>query len=111
MRNIPIRATSTGSAEAMQPTRSYFDGSLGVVRPLYEMTRGELSRLARLGKAPVVPESCPAESGTRRARVTAALGALGSDQKRVRRQLFWAAVRQLGAIEDASGSARSLRSG
>jgi len=94
----------TGNAEALRPCRSYFDGSVVVVRPLYEIKNSELVRLTRLAQAPVHPGRCPQDGRTRRARVKAALGALGTDQRRVRRQVFWAAVRQLEARQRDNGS-------
>ena len=42
----------TGTAETMPPVRSYFDGTVTVVRPLYELQRRELARLSRLAGFP-----------------------------------------------------------
>lgn len=86
----------TGTAETMAPVRSYFSGAVEVVRPLYEIQRGRLARLARLAGFPPPASACPQEGSARRERVAAALGALGGDERRVRRQLYWAAVRTLG---------------
>lgn len=84
----------TGNGEAMPPVRSYFDGAVTVVRPLFELQRRELERLGRLGSFPVQPERCRNAERARRRRVGRALAALGRDERLVRRQLFWAVVRQ-----------------
>ncbi len=83
----------TGNGALMPPVRSYFDGAMTLVRPLFEIQRRELERLARLGAFPVQPEGCRAAGEGRRQRVVSALAALGRDQRLVRRQLFWAVVR------------------
>lgn len=86
----------TGRGEAIAPLRVYFDGTVTVVRPLYELRKSEVERLARLGSFPPAPARCDRELDARRRRVVDALASLGRDQRLVRRQLFWAAVRQLG---------------
>jgi len=85
----------TGQGEALAPSRSYFEGTVTVVRPLYELRKPEIERLARLGSFPATSPLCGREGDTRRRRVADALASLGRDQRFVRRQLFWAAVRQL----------------
>jgi tRNA 2-thiocytidine biosynthesis protein TtcA len=85
----------TGRGEALSPSRSYFDGAVTVVRPLYELRKPEIERLARLGAFPAASRPCGREKDSRRERVADALASLGRDQRLVRRQLFWAAVRQL----------------
>jgi tRNA(Ile)-lysidine synthase TilS/MesJ len=87
----------TGTASAMAAKRSYFDGAVTVIRPLHELRRGEIERMARLADAPPPIAACPAEPDNKRARVQAALRSLGKDQTLVRRQLYWAAVRELEA--------------
>ena len=87
----------TGTAEVIPPVRSYFGGVVTVVRPLYELRRQEIRRLADRCGFPPLPTPCPGEEHARRDRVRAVLAALGRDEKRVRRQLFWAAMRQLEA--------------
>jgi tRNA 2-thiocytidine biosynthesis protein TtcA len=84
----------TGTSEAMPPVRSYFDGAITVVRPLFELQRREILRLARLAEFPEPIPKCRQEYEARRERVREALSALGRDQSLVRRQLYWAAVRQ-----------------
>jgi len=85
----------TGTAEVMRPVRSYFSGAVTMVRPLYELQRRELARLARLAGVPEPADACSRDHDARRGRVRQVLAALGRDQTRVRRQLYWAAVRQL----------------
>ena len=85
----------SGTAEAIPPIRVYFSGAVTIVRPLYELKRGELHRVARLASLPEPVPACGRESDTRRERVRSVLGSLGADQALVRRRLFWAAVRQL----------------
>lgn len=84
----------TGNGETIPPVRSYFDGAVKIVRPVYELQRKELVRLARLADFPEPVTRCRREDETKRESVRKALAALGRDQSRVRRQLFWAAVRQ-----------------
>jgi tRNA 2-thiocytidine biosynthesis protein TtcA len=84
----------TGNAEGIPPVRSYFDGAVTVVRPLYELQRRELVRLGRLADFPEPVACCRREDQARRERIRRALSALGRDQNLVRRQLYWAAVRQ-----------------
>lgn len=84
----------TGHAESIPPVRSYFDGAVTIVRPLYELQRRELVRLGRLADFPEPVASCRREDEARRERIRRVLSALGRDQNRVRRQLYWAAVRQ-----------------
>jgi tRNA 2-thiocytidine biosynthesis protein TtcA len=85
----------TGTAEVMPPVRSYFGGAVTIVRPLYELRSGELARVSRLADLPQPVGGCRREDEARRQRIRKMLSALGRDQGRVRRQLFWAAVRQL----------------
>ena len=84
----------TGNAEAIPPVRTYFESAVTIVRPLYELQRRELVRLARLADFPEPIARCRREDEARRERVREALSALGRDQNLVRRQLYWAAVRQ-----------------
>jgi len=83
-----------GSPAVLPPLRRYFGGAITLVRPLYELKKPEIVRLARLCGFPEVPASCPLERDTRRDRIRAVLAALGRDERKVRRHLFWAAVRQ-----------------
>lgn len=83
----------TGTPETIPAVRSYLDGAVTLVRPLYELRRGELARLARLAGFPQPIDRCRREDEARRQKVRDALAAMGKDQKLVRRQLFWAAVR------------------
>ena len=85
----------TGTAETIPPVRSYFDGAVTVVRPLYELQRRELVRLARLAEFPKPVARCRREDEARREKIRRALSAMGRDQNLVRRQLYWAAVRQV----------------
>jgi tRNA 2-thiocytidine biosynthesis protein TtcA len=90
----------TGNAESLPPIRSYFDGTVTIVRPLYELQRRELVRLGRLAEFPEPVARCRREDEARRERVRKALSALGRDQSLVRRQLYWAAVRQIEESEE-----------
>ena len=95
----------SGTGEVMPPVRSYFDGAVTLVRPLYELKSKELRRLGRLAAFPAPVEKCPRESEARRERVREALASFGRDQDVVRRHLFWSVVRQLdsGADRTARG--------
>ncbi len=85
-----------GRSETLAPVRRYFADAVRVVRPLYEIRRPEIRRLAARCAFPDPPPKCPRETEhARRNRVEAALAALGPDQRTVRRQLYWAAVRGL----------------
>jgi tRNA 2-thiocytidine biosynthesis protein TtcA len=84
----------TGHPDLLAPARSYFAGAVTVVRPLYEIRKRELVRLSHLARLPQPVEACGREREGRRRRVVAALAALGRDETLVRRQLFWAAVRE-----------------
>ncbi len=84
----------TGNAESIPPVRSYFDGAVTIVRPLYELQRRELVRLGRLADFPEAVVRCRREDQARRERIRKMLSVLGRDQNLVRRQLYWAAVRQ-----------------
>lgn len=86
----------TGTAEVLAPRRTYFDGAVTVVRPLVEIRRQEIHRLARLCGFPDSPPACPRQGAARRDRVREVLAALGRDERTVRRHLFWAAMR--GAV-------------
>lgn len=94
----------TGTAEAMPPARSYFGGAVHLVRPLYELQRRELERLVRLAGIPEPASPCAVDSRTRRDTVRGVLAALGRDQSLVRRQLFWAAVRQVSEVDSENGA-------
>ena len=83
----------TGTSDLLPPMRSYFDGAITVVRPLYELRKAELVRMARLCAFPATVQPCPNQSHTKRDLVRAALRQLGRDERNVRRHLFWAAVR------------------
>jgi len=84
----------TGNGESIPPVRSYFDGVVTIVRPLYELQRRELVRLGRLADLPEPVARCRREDQARRERIRNMLSVLGRDQNLVRRQLYWAAVRQ-----------------
>ena len=84
----------TGNGESIPPVRSYFDGAVTIVRPLYELQRRELVRLGRLADLPEPVARCRREDQARRERIRNMLSVLGRDQNLVRRQLYWAAVRQ-----------------
>ena len=90
----------TGRGEIMPPERDYFRGAVRLIRPLYEVRKDELERVARLAGAPVQAARCARERDSRRASVRSMLDVLGRDQRRVRRQLYWAAVRQLEGGSD-----------
>jgi len=94
----------TGTPEVIPPVRSYFDGAVTVVRPLYELQRRELARLARLADFPRPPARCRREDEARREKVRKALSALGRDQSLVRRHLYWAAVREYSGTETGTGT-------
>lgn len=87
----------TGTAETLAPIRSYFDDAVTLVRPLYELRKGELRRLAERCAYPRAAPPCALEADSRREQIRRMLAMLGRDQRRVRRQLYWAAVRQLEA--------------
>jgi tRNA 2-thiocytidine biosynthesis protein TtcA len=86
----------TGSAETIPPVRSYFDGAVTLVRPLFELWRREIQRLGQLADFPESSAGCRRQGEERRERVREALSVLGRDQKLVRRQLYLAAVRENG---------------
>ena len=90
----------TGNSESIPPVRSYFDGAVTIVRPLYELQRRELVRLARLANFPEPVARCRREDEARRERIRRVFSALGRDQNLVRRQLYWAAVRQYEESEE-----------
>ena len=85
----------TGTPDVLPPIRRYFGGAVTVVRPLYELRKAELVRMARLCGFPEPVQSCPNQPNTTREKVGAALRQLGRDERNVRRHLFWAAVRSL----------------
>jgi len=87
----------TGTGGALPPVRSYFSGAVRVIRPMVEIRRAEIGRLAARAGFPSPPAACSREGDddARRGRVQKVLRALGHDEGRVRRQLFWAAVRRL----------------
>ncbi len=87
----------TGRAEVLAPRRSYFDGAVELVRPLIELRRAEIHRLARLCGFPAPPAPCPHQDAARRDRVRAVLAALGRDERTVRRHLYWAAMREVSS--------------
>lgn len=84
----------TGNGETIPPVRSYFNGAVTIVRPMYELQRRELVRLGRLADFPEPVARCRREDQARRERIRNMLSVLGRDQNLVRRQLYWAAVRQ-----------------
>ncbi len=84
----------TGTAEALPPLRSYFDGAVTVVRPMYELQHRELLRMARLARLPEPYAGCDRDRRSKRGKIREVLAGLGRDQRLVRRQLYWAAVRQ-----------------
>jgi tRNA 2-thiocytidine biosynthesis protein TtcA len=90
----------TGMAESLAPVRSYFGDTVTLVRPLYELRRGEIGRLVRLARLPVVESQCVREDTARRKRIAEVLRALGPDQRVVRRHLYWAAVRNIEGGEE-----------
>lgn len=99
----------SGSGDALPPRRDYFDGAISVIRPMIEIRRAEIARLARLAMLPVPIPPCPLEEGGKRAKVENALRSLRPDEKLVRRQLFWAAMRDLGASVRECGAPEGRR--
>jgi tRNA(Ile)-lysidine synthase TilS/MesJ len=93
----------SGTAETIPPVRSYFGGAVTVVRPLYELKKQEIVRLARLADLPEAVSPCTMERDARRGKIRKVLGALGRDQALVRRQLYWAAARGLEQTDSDAG--------
>lgn len=93
----------SGTAETIPPVRSYFGGAVTVVRPLYELKKQEIRRLARLADLPDAISPCTMERDAKRGKIRKVLAALGRDQSLVRRQLYWAAVRELEKPEEDTG--------
>lgn len=93
----------SGTAETMPPVRSYFGGAVTVVRPLYELKKMEIARLARLADLPQPVSPCTMEREAKRGKIRKVLAALGRDQSLVRRQLYWAAVRELEQPDEDTG--------
>jgi len=91
----------TGTPESLPPRRDYFGGVISVIRPMHEIRQAEIHRLARLAELPQSVPACPREADARRDRVREVLKSFGRDQRLVRRQLYWAAVRQLGDPESS----------
>jgi tRNA(Ile)-lysidine synthase TilS/MesJ len=89
----------TGTGDVLPPYRAYFGGVVTVVRPLYEAPAREIRRVASLCGYPVDPVRCTVEGSARRNRIREMLGALGRDQRRVRRVVFQKIVR---LYEDAA---------
>ncbi len=87
----------TGRSDVLAPKREYFSGAVRLIRPLYEIRRAEIRRLAARWGFPPPPPTClrEEEDSDRRGRVQRMLRTLGHDEDRVRRQLFWATVHQL----------------
>lgn len=92
----------TGSGDSLLPRRDYFDGAVSVIRPMIEIRRSEIERVARLADIPEPAPPCPEEAPGRRAKVAEALRSLRPDEKLVRRHLFWAAMRKIDAESDGS---------
>jgi tRNA 2-thiocytidine biosynthesis protein TtcA len=99
----------TGSGESLPPVRSYFDGAVTIVRPMHELQKKELVRLARLADFPEPAKGCRREDETRRERIRSSLAALGRDQSLVRRQLYWAAVREYSGTESETETGAGSR--
>lgn len=93
----------SGTAEAIPPVRSYFGGAVTIVRPLFELKKRELVRLARLADLPEPVSPCTMERDAKRGKIRTVLAALGRDQTLVRRQLYWAAVRQIEKSDTETG--------
>ncbi len=91
----------SGTADVLPPYRTYFDGMLTVVRPLFEASALAIRRMARLCGYPVTASDCPVEETAKRNRVRSVLSALGKDEKRVRRVLFQKIVR---TFEEQAGA-------
>jgi tRNA 2-thiocytidine biosynthesis protein TtcA len=83
----------SGTGDVLPPYRTYFDGMMTVVRPLFEAPALAIRRVARLCGYPVTASGCAVEESAKRDRVRAVLSALGRDEKRVRRVLFKKIVR------------------
>ncbi len=93
----------SGSPDVLPPSRGYFDGAITVVRPLYELRAGEIRRMGRICGVPVVENACPLDGSTSRETVRRVLGALGREERLVRRNLFWQVVRRLEEAPVTSG--------
>lgn len=87
----------TGRPEVLPRVRSYLGGAVTLVRPLCELRRRDLGRLAEVGSFPVARDGDGGGRDCRLESVRRALGAFGSDQALVRRQLLRAAG--LGSAE------------
>jgi len=95
----------SGSGDTLLPVRRYFDGAVTIIRPMIELRRGEIARLARLGGHPPPAPPCPDEDRSRRTRIENALKELRPDERLIRRHLFWAAMRA-ESIERKPGVSR-----
>jgi len=83
----------SGTPDLLLPMREYFEGAVSVIRPMIELQRRELKRLARLTEIPEPMAPCPLETQGRRESISRALAQLRPDEQRVRRHLFHAALR------------------
>jgi len=94
----------SGKSDSLPPRRDYFDSTISVIRPMIEIRRAEITRLARLAEVPDPIPACPLEEKGRRRRVKEALRCIRPDEKLVRRHLFWAAMRNFQAPENLRNS-------
>jgi tRNA 2-thiocytidine biosynthesis protein TtcA len=90
-----------GRLETMAPRRSFFDGALVVIRPLYLVPEKELARFARACGFPVTTRCCPQGTDARRENMRALLRAVEKDMPRAKINLLRAVQRgqSLGSVE------------
>ena len=90
----------SGSGDSLPPRRDYFGASISVIRPMIEIRRAEIIRMARLAELPAPAPACPLEDTGKRRKIEEALKCLRPDEKLVRRHLFWTAMRNLAPPEN-----------
>ncbi len=83
-----------GTAETMQPSRTFFDGQLLLIRPMIYLQEKEITRFAATQPFPKVEQRCPNSVTSRRALVKALIASVESEYPKVKINLFRAGLRE-----------------
>ncbi len=79
-----------GEFSTMMPVQEFFNGKMQIIRPMCEVKEGEIDRVARILKLPVVPVRCPKMGVNERNFIKDIIKELERKNKRVRENIYQA---------------------
>jgi tRNA 2-thiocytidine biosynthesis protein TtcA len=98
-----------GKIETLSPCRSYADGKLLLVRPLFYVPEKEITRFARASNFPVMEPTCSLCHTSQRQRIKGLLRSLEKDYPRIRINLLRAGLMENAHDDERAGGTAGAR--